>query len=152
MKLVYSILFCALFSFSTQSLKAFALYCPSDVWLNCNDDIWDLSGYGNAYYVLYGSNHDAGSPSVVYDVNSCNVGVIYRTWTAWNPYSHKYVSCTQNIYVNSSSYFNSSNIYWPHQELQLYGCNTSIHPNDLPYGYGKPHYDYLTCNPRWSKL
>ncbi|MBT8188836.1 MAG: T9SS type A sorting domain-containing protein [Bacteroidia bacterium] len=144
MKLVYSFLLSVSFVFLSPALKAFQLYCPGDVWVGCNDEIWDLSIYGNAYYDIYGIYHDAGTPTVVYNLNSCNTGTIYRTWTVEDPYWNQ-VSCTQTIYV-SGGHFSSANIHWPYQDLQLYGCNTSIHPNDLPYGYDKPHYDYMTCS------
>ena len=29
------------------------IHCPDDVYVDCNDEIWDLSIYGNAYYVDY---------------------------------------------------------------------------------------------------
>ncbi len=144
MKLVKSLFICVAFIFCSQNSNAFQLYCPGDVWLTCNDEIWDLSGYGNAYYVAYGVTYDAGYPTVSYNLNSCNTGTIYRTWTVEDPYWNP-VSCTQVIHVSGGS-FTSSNIYWPHQELHLYGCNTSLDPYDLPYGYNRPHYDYLTCS------
>ena len=144
MKLVYPILMSLCFALSPISSKAFQLYCPGDVWLNCHDDIWNLSQYGNAYYEAYGVYYDAGTPSVVYDLTSCNTGKIYRTWTVEDPYWNP-VSCTQTIHV-SGGYFSGADITWPHQDLQLYGCNTSTHPNDLPYGYDKPRYNYVSCS------
>ena len=144
MKLVNYILLSLFFIISASTLNAFQLYCPGDVWVNCNDEIWDLSIYGNAYYDIYGIHYDAGTPSVVYNLSSCNTGTIYRTWTVEDPYWNQ-VSCTQVIHV-SGGYFSSANIHWPYQDLHLYGCNTSTQPNDLPYGYDKPRYDYLTCS------
>jgi hypothetical protein len=133
-----------MFFINTEKLSAVELYCPSDVWLSCNAEIWNLSIYGNAYYIKNGYQYDAGSPSVVYDLTTCNTGVIYRTWTIEDQYWNL-ISCTQTIHVGGGN-FNSTHIFWPQQDLHLYGCGTSTHPNDLPYGYGYPEYAYVSCS------
>ena len=130
---------------STSSSKASTtLICPPDVWLNCGDEIWDLSSYGNAYYYINGVQHSAGDPSVSYDLTVCETGRIYRTWTIMDPnwVTH---SCTQTIKVRGSN-FGYHNIDWPKNDLVIEGCNTSTHPDNLPEGYGYPQYDHYSCS------
>ena len=115
------------------------LNCPSDVTVSCTDEIWDLSSYGNATYYYNGSWLNAGTPVVNYNLNSCNIGFITRTWTVedyqWNQYS-----CTQTITVTGGGYnsFNESDINWPIDNLTLEGCYPQTHPSQLPPGYGYP--------------
>ena len=144
MRFIFSLLVGLLFFLNSEKAGAVELFCPSDVWVNCNAEIWDLSIYGNAYYIKNGIQYDAGSPSVVYDLTSCNTGVIYRTWSIEDQYWN-WISCTQTIHVSGGN-FNNTHIYWPHQDLHLYGCSTSTHPNDLPYGYSYPEYAYVSCS------
>jgi len=118
--------------------------CPSDVWLSCGAEIWGLSAYGNAYYYVNGQQYNAGQASVNYDLTNCQTGKIYRTWSV-EDYNWNIISCTQTIYI-SGGYFNYSNIHWPETDLQLYGCNVSTHPDDLPEGYRKPEFDYVSCS------
>lgn len=133
-----------LLSLSTKSSAALTLHCPSDVWLNCGDEIWDLSLYGNAYYIHHGVTYDAGLAHVNYNLTTCNTGSIVRTWTVedenWNIYE-----CSQTIYISGGN-FQFSNIYWPHSELLVTGCQTSIDPDQLPVGYQEPTWDYVTCS------
>lgn len=144
MRLFFPSLLCILFFTNISSVKAIELYCPPDVWVNCNAEIWDLSIYGSAYYIKNGQQYSAGSASVVYDLTTCNTGIIYRTWTIEDQYWNL-ISCTQKIHVSGGS-FSSYHIDWPDQNLHLYGCSTSTHPNDLPYGYGYPQYAYVSCS------
>ncbi|MBT8231689.1 MAG: T9SS type A sorting domain-containing protein [Saprospiraceae bacterium] len=131
-------------SLMSNKSTSVTLVCPSDVWLNCGAEIWDLSIYGQAVYYKNGYQYDAGPAQVVYDVTTCETGKIYRTWQIedenWN-----IIECTQTISIGGGS-FNYHNIYWPNNDLQLYGCGVNTHPDHLPYGYGRPTYDYLTCS------
>lgn len=113
----------------------FEVYCPPTKWLDCNDEVWDLSWLGNAYYKDYTGTHDAGYPEVKYYLNDCNVGYITRTWKVadYNGYWHK---CTQKIYVQGN-YFNSSSITWP-KNIELTGCNPNTNPAHLPPGKNMP--------------
>lgn len=66
-------------AFSTSVMAEedlFSIYCPADVTVDCQDELWDLSIYGNAYYHDYDGDHDAGVPDVNYNLSSCNVGTI----------------------------------------------------------------------------
>lgn len=120
------------------------LHCPGDVWVSCNAELWDLSIYGNAYFATYDGNISAGNPLVSYNLNSCNVGTITRTWSMYMYGSH--YSCSQVIYVESSGGFGLNNISWPTEHVELIGCNPSTAPDDLPYGAQRPHYTYSECS------
>ena len=125
---------------------SFTLYCPDNVTVSCDDEIWDLSIYGQATYYYGGQYHDAGTPSVSYNLNSCNVGYIVRTW-AVEDYNWNIQTCSQVITVQGgSSAFDESNINWPTEHIDLEGCYPSTHPSQLPPGWGYPTYDYYGGN------
>ncbi len=124
---------------------SFYIVCPADQWVTCEDEIWDLSIYGNAYYHDYSGDHDAGEPVNSWNLNSCNVGYIYRTWTV-EDYNWNQHSCTQVIHVQSTGNFTGSDITWPMQDLDLEGCYPDTHPSSLPEGYGYPEYPYEACS------
>jgi hypothetical protein len=122
----------------------FHIECPPDVTLDCDDEIWDLSPYGWAYVYGYGDPEPAGDPVVVYNLNSCGVGTITRTWTAYD-YSNNPHSCTQYIYVGPNGGFSEANIHWPpHYETEE--CNPNLHPDYLPAPYDYPTYDNVDCS------
>lgn len=134
----------SLFSHNIKAESSVQLVCPQDVWLPCGAEIWDLSSYGNAYYYHNGHQYIANNPSVVYDLTTCETGKIYRTWSVeddnWN-----IISCTQTIYVNGGN-FNYTHINWPDNNLELHGCNSSTHPNNLPQEYSRPEFEYISCS------
>ncbi len=135
-------------AFSTSVMAEedlFSIYCPADVTVDCQDELWDLSIYGNAYYHDYNGNHDAGTPYINYNLSSCNVGTIVRTWTIEDP-NWNLQSCSQTITVNATGGFNEYNIHWPEPYIELTGCNPAYQPENLPYGYGYPTYDYADCS------
>lgn len=136
--------FSILLSFFFVSSYAFEISCPADVTISCGDDIYDLSDYGNAQYKDYNGWHDAGSPTVDYDLDNCGIGTIERTWSATNPYGNTTISCTQVITVDGST-FGESNITWPATGLEISGCNPDLSPNALPPGYQKPTWSTGTC-------
>jgi hypothetical protein len=113
----------------------FSIYCPQNAYLDCNDEIWDLSWLGNAYYHDYTGTHDAGYPEVKYHLNDCNIGYITRTWKVAD-YNNVWHKCTQYVYVDGN-YFNSSTIDWP-DNIELTGCNPPTKPYQLPKGYDIP--------------
>jgi hypothetical protein len=118
--------------------SSFTLYCPDNVTVSCNDEIWDLSMYGNANYYYGGNWHDAGTPSVSYNLNSCNVGYIVRTWSV-EDYNWQVHTCSQVITVSGGfNSFNESNITWPQEHVTLEGCYPSTHPSQMPPGWGYP--------------
>lgn len=114
---------------------AFQIYCPATVYLDCHDEIWDLSWLPNAYYHDYTGTHDAGTPYVKYHINDCNIGYIERTWKVAD-YHNVWHKCTQRIYVQGN-YFNSSTIKWP-KNIDLEGCNPPTEPHQLPSGFDMP--------------
>ena len=135
-------------AFSTSVMAEedlFSIYCPADVTVDCQDELWDLSIYGNAYYHDYVGDHDAGAPDVNYNLSSCNVGTIVRTWTV-EDLNLNLQSCSQTITVDATGAFNENNIHWPEPFIELTGCNPAYQPEDLPPEYGYPTYDYVECS------
>lgn len=119
------------------------LNCPSDVYVSCTDELWNLSCYGNATYTYRGQTYSAGSPSVSYYLNSCNAGYITRTWMV-EDYNWNWYNCTQYIYVSTSG-TGGPNIYWP-DDIELTGCNPDINPYHLPDPNNYPTWDEGTCS------
>ena len=129
-----------------ENADLFSIHCPYDVTVSCTDEIWDLSIYGNANYHDYTGWHDAGTPVEHYYLNSCNSGYITRTWTV-EDYNWNLHTCTQTITVSGGSNpFGYDDIWWPHNYIELEGCNPSTHPSHMPNGYGWPTYAWQECS------
>ena len=112
----------------------FHIECPSDVTVNCDDELWDLSIYGTAYVYGYGSPVPASNPPYVsHFLNNCGTGYITRTWTAYD-YSNNPHSCTQHIYVQGNG---GSNISWP-PNYETDDCYANLNPDALPAPYNRP--------------
>lgn len=134
----------SLFLFILNSYSyALSISCPNDQWVDCTEELWDLTIYGNATYTDYDGTHDAGVPEVVYNLNMCDIGTITRTWTA-TAYGHT-VTCAQTIHVSATNNFGYNNITWPNNGLLLEGCSPNTDPEVLPTGYGKPTFDFTEC-------
>ncbi len=129
-----------LVSLLSYSSYAVAIYCPDDVWVDCDTELWDLSIYGDATYWNGWDYVDAGEPTVTYYLNSCNTGYIKRKWSVEDP-DWNIISCHQHIYVEGGV-FEESNITWPESPLNLDGCN----PNTDPSETGTPSTDYVECS------
>ncbi len=71
------------------------LECPDDISINCDQDYTDLNLTGEAT-----GSDNCGIQSLVYtdslDLDPCNIGKIFRTWTATDSYGQT-TSCTQII-------------------------------------------------------
>lgn len=124
---------------------AFELVCPDDITVDCDAELWDLSCYGNAKYHDYSGWHDAGEPTVQYNLNNCNLGYITRTWSVYNPYACAFETCSQKIKVQNLD-FNGNFINWPKTGLELTGCNPNLDPNSFPPGYQKPTWNAPSCS------
>lgn len=116
----------------------FMLNCPANAYVDCTDELWNLSMYGNATYSYGPYTYSAGNAVVHYYLNSCNVGYITRTWTVEDN-NWQWHSCTQTIYVSSGGP-DGPVINWP-QDLELEGCDPNTNPNQL-----QPPYNYPTWN------
>lgn len=130
----------------TSSLfaKTFDLVCPPDYYLNCGDDISNLSVFGEAYYWENYVKYSAGLAHVEYHLTSCQTGYITREWTVEDQY-WKIYKCTQTIYISGGN-FKASDITWPEDDLHLYGCDADIDPNSLPDEFQEPSWNYVTCS------
>ncbi len=144
-RLCLALLLCISFNqIQADGSLAFSLVCPADKHVSCEDEIWDLSIYGTAYVSTYSGPQPAGDPVVVWDLNGCDIGEVYRTWTV-EDYSGVSHSCTQTIFVSGSgTSFNQSFITWP-QNLSLEGCIPATDPQDLPPVNAYPTYWTPPC-------
>jgi len=135
---------CTTFILKAEEEAIFAIYCPDDVYADCEDELWDLSIYGDAYVQTYNGTQSAGDPVETWALNNCDVGHIYRTWTVedyqWNQHT-----CTQVIFVSSTGGFTESDISWP-ADVELYGCNPDTDPHSFPPGQGYPTYPEPACS------
>ncbi len=140
------VVFICLFVCSGQlqaSNELFQIYCPPDTTVDCDAEIWDLSGFGNAYYHDYTGTHSAGDPiSEEYNLNSCGTGTIVRTWVAYDYHNDPHY-CSQTIYVGGAG---NIYIHWP-PDYVLEDCTPHTDPEDLPPPYDKPVVDdsYAPC-------
>ncbi len=138
---LFRVLLVSIFLLSISNLRAevpFSINCPADVYVDCTEELWDLTAYGNATYTNYAGTFSAGSPVVEYFLNSCDIGVIKRTWTVedenWNQYS-----CTQFIHAEPLS--TTIDITWPDTEIVAEGCDPNIDPSIT----GRPTYIGNPC-------
>ncbi len=127
------ILLCSILELNASE-SLFHIECPPDVTVGCEEELWDLSIYGNAYVFGYGNPVPADPPYVHYNLNSCNVGHIIRTWSAAD-YGGNIYTCSQVITVVGS--VNATNIDWPDDLLDA-SCTDALEPSDLSYPYNKP--------------
>lgn len=127
-----------------QDAWPFMLNCPPNAYISCTDNITNLSAYGNATYTIGSHTYSAGSPTVQYNLNSCNAGTITRTWMVEDQ-NWVWHSCTQTIYVSASG-SGGPQIDWP-QDVELYGCNPNTNPYQMPGGDANyPTWQGGTCS------
>lgn len=142
MRLSVSTLLILLFAFTHLFAVediSFSIDCPDPVTLDCKDELWDLSMYGNATYTENYVTSDAGLPSIEYFLNSCNIGIIKRTWTVEDQYWNQH-SCTQIITVVGPE-SGDLDITWPESPLTVEGCNPDTSPDITGYP------SYVNTNP-----
>ena len=70
--------------------------CPADLTFPCTVQTNDLSVYGSAFIVNNGKKTDAGPSINDYNLNTCNVGTIIRTWETKDE-DQQLISCSQTI-------------------------------------------------------
>lgn len=128
----------------TSNAWPFTLHCPPNVYISCTDNITNLSIYGNATYTYGSHTYSAGTPTVQYNLNSCNAGTITRTWMVED---HNWVwhSCTQTIFVSTGG-SGGPVIDWP-EDVELTGCNPNTNPYQMPGGDANyPTWESGTCS------
>jgi len=118
---------------------SFAINCPDPVTLDCKDELWDLSMYGNATYTENYQTYSAGTPTVEYLINSCNIGIIKRTWTVEDQYWNLH-SCSQIITVTGPD-SEDLEVTWPESPLTVEGCSPNVSPDVTGYP------TYVNTNP-----
>lgn len=118
------------------------LYCPSDVWISCGAEIWNLDAYGHATLETYSGNTPVYASNSSYHIDDCGNGYIHRTFSTHDPYGG-YHSCTQTIWVEPN--YTGSHIYWPY-DLDLVGCNPDTDPGALDKYYSYPYINESGCS------
>lgn len=94
------------------------LSCPDTVQMNCNDDIFNLSGL-TFPTIMDNCGLEDTIIRTRYAVNDCKVGYIYREYVAIDKSGNR-DSCTQVIKVNSVV-IGPLDIIWP-GDTTLHGC------------------------------
>ena len=116
--------------------------CPPDVVLDCQDDPFDLTLTGAA------TATDNCATSMTYTtegtLNECNVGTLFRVWTAQDS-SGNFASCSQQIDVIDSSSFGEDDINWP-LDYSTNTCGNGLEPGDLPPLFSMPQYMDGPCD------
>lgn len=116
--------------------------CPNDVWLNCGDEIWDLSIYGEPH-VTSTHPYTVEGPVIQNHLNDCGAGHILRSWTIHDHYGNTRY-CSQQIKLRPGS--SNVQIHWP-DDYTTDVCGASLEPSDLPSGYDYPSiYDQGDCS------
>ncbi|MBI1224233.1 MAG: T9SS type A sorting domain-containing protein [Bacteroidetes bacterium] len=110
---------------------------PTDISVDCNTDLSDLSIFGQAIVTDNCSFTLAETSST--DISSCGQGTVTRTFTATDPSGNS--SSAQQVIqlVNQSPWnANGNQIIWP-QNYQSQACSgESLEPFDLPYPFNGP--------------
>lgn len=103
-------------------------YCPSDITINCADDISDLSIYGEII-----ASDNCGIVNITeeidFDTETCGSGVIVRTWTVTDHEGNS-STCVQNIIVEGPDPLIFSDINWP-EDTVVSGCTPDYDPEVL---------------------
>lgn len=98
-----------------------SITCPADAMVTCDTDVSDLSQFG-VPVAADNCSIDSISEIVVESLNNCGVGIITRTFTAFDP-SGNVVSCVQVINVGSmEDIMTESDINWPSATVQSFEC------------------------------
>lgn len=111
-----------------------SIVCPTAVTLECTDDAENLllTGEPTAYD---GCGVDSIYFTDLAQLNDCQVGAIFRTWTTVDPYGNS-ASCQQTITVVDNS---PIAVGYP-PEYTANGClsEAQLHPDSLPAPYDYP--------------
>lgn len=94
--------------------------CPADMTVSCDADLFPLSQYGDATATDNCPDVTITVDSVV-SINSCEDGVITRTFTATDAAGNA-VSCTQTITIEGVTPLDSLDINWPSSQVQSFDC------------------------------
>ncbi len=121
------------------------LECPADLSFPCTVQTSDLSVYGSAFIVNNGKKTDAGPSRNDYNLNSCNVGTIIRTWETKDE-NQDLLECSQRITLLAGEFTEEDNIIWPETDLYLTGCTTDIDLDSIPREFRRPTILHVLCS------
>jgi len=117
------------------------MVCPDDITIRCEQDYLDLdvTGHPEAW-----DNCGFDDPTWVDsgNLNQCNVGTIYRTFTVID-FGGRTYTCTQIINIIDEDPFTYQDITWPKDVLDLEGC---INADTDPSHTGEPILDDDFCS------
>lgn len=126
-----------------QDKKAPILTCPPNITISCNDDISDLSAFGEATVTDNCSATITETSNV--NINDCSVGSISRIFTAIDLGGNE-VTCTQLITVQDPDPLTLSSIVWP-ADYNTNDCvSPELHPDDLPFNNAYPQVSNNQCS------
>lgn len=122
------------------------IVCPPDKTVPCGTDLSDLGIFS---YADYSDNCPNVTLSVdsVWDISSCNVGTIYRYFTATDA-GGRTAQCTQVITVVNDDPFTIDDIQWP-ADYTTTNCAAPLEPQNLPstpINYAMPITNESTCD------
>lgn len=111
--------------------------CPSDVTVNCNADLSDLSFFGTAFIL--------GNCNVTYPVaetidtslNRCGLGQLVRNFTISDLSGTQLAACVQKIVVEPVQELVSNDIVWP-EDFEAACSDMNLEPSDLVAPFDAP--------------
>lgn len=126
-----------------EAPESFQLICPNDVTVYCDEDLSNLSKWGDAYVWKDYKKLSAGYPKIDDQRNTCGIGVITRTWRVEDP-NWNWHTCTQTITVKGKGQFGYHDITWP-DSWTVDTCTINLHPNNIPDRYSYPTFNRKDC-------
>ena len=108
------------------------IVCPSDMFLACNTDLSDLDVFGTATADDNCDNFPTITEIDSFDVNTCNVGEVIRTFTATDAQGNT-SSCQQELIIfGPNNPITEADITWPDTPFDAGDCIAD--PNNIDSG------------------
>lgn len=128
---------------TVQDKKLPVITCPPSQTISCTSDYSDLSQFGTA--TATDNCVFTVEETVDYQLNTCGVGSIYRTFTATDEAGNE-ASCTQVITVTDFTPFGIDDIIWPANYTTTECVNPELDPDDLPLINSYPQLNDKPCS------
>jgi len=130
---------------TVQDKVAPIITCPPFKELDCTDDYQNTNITGTP-----GVSDNCEIDEITYedndsDLNACGWGTVIRKWIAKDK-SGNISECYQTITITNLNPFNGEeDITWP-ETYNATDCGAEIHPDSLPFPYGRPLLDVQDCD------